>query len=300
MEEFMALSDMQGSLRRIAVALEGILDRMTPAEERAKTYVVSGYVRSSNNGGNLVWLYGAHPGLQYKVATVYSEDFPDILPYIPALGTHGKIYDGEVAPSREGALKKGYMIEVPPFEVVLAPTGKRTEAGLMTYTFKSANSLAVGEPGPQAVGEPQPSPAPPEPEAPCRVTKVPAQPPAEDVGWSGLRSASLDLPAQPAKPDKPAGPVVSKGAIPDAPRPVKMEFGTMKFVPACKKLLDQIGQSHPDKIKPYQAKAGVGYDWEHVQWSCGALMIWGEDPVKVTDANWQQVLSAFEAHVLKG
>lgn len=294
MEDLMALSDMQGSLRRIAVALEGILDRMTPAEERAKTYVVSGYVRSSNNGGNLVWLYGAHPGLQYKVATVYSEDFPAILPYIPALGTHGKVFDGEVAPSREGALKKGYMIEVPPFEVVLAPTGKRTEAGLMTYTFKAANSLAVGEPGPQAVGEPQPSPAPPEP-PPAGKPPTPVDP-----DWDKMRSASLDLSAQPAKPDKPAGPVISRGAIPDAPRPVKMEFGTVKFVPACKQLLDQIGQSHPDKIKPYQAKAGVGYDWDHVQWSCGALMIWGEDPVKVTDANWQQVLSAFEAHVLKG
>lgn len=288
MEDLIVLSNIQDSLRRIAVALEGILDRMTPAEERAKTYVVNGYVRSSNNGGNLVWLYGAHPGLQYKVATVYSEDFVALLPYIPALGTSGKVFDGEVAPSREGAAKKGYMIEVPPFEVVVAPTGKRTEAGLMTYTFKAANSLSATEP--------QPSPAASEPEPPPT-----GRPDAEDVGWGGLRSASLDLPPQPERKPKPTGPVVSKGAIQDEkPKPVKMEFGTVKFVPACKQLLDQIGQSHPDKIKPYQAKAGVGYDWEHVQWSCGALMIWGEDPVKVTDANWQQVLSAFEAHVLKG
>jgi len=170
MDELIIMSNIQDNLKRIAVALEGILDRMTPAEERAKTYVVSGYVRSSNNGGNLVWLYGAHPGLKYKVATVYSEDFIAIIPYIPALGGRGKVYDGEVAPSREGAIEKGYMIEVPPFEVVVAPTGKRTEAGLMTYTFKAANSLSAAEP--------QPSPAAPEPEpepkVPTAETKVPA------------------------------------------------------------------------------------------------------------------------------
>ena len=91
-------------LARIADALEGLLARQTPADERDRAAQVDSYVRSENNGGALVYLYGLHPGLKYKVATIYSEHFPALRAFMDP--EHGPLWDGEAPPSRETAARK--------------------------------------------------------------------------------------------------------------------------------------------------------------------------------------------------
>lgn len=99
-----------------------------------KVYEVQGYVVSAtSNNDRCVYLYATHPGLQYRVCTVYEERLAELPFTIPATA---KIWDGEAAPSREGAAKKGYMLGAPhPFKVSLLPTGGTTDAGLPVHKF---------------------------------------------------------------------------------------------------------------------------------------------------------------------
>lgn len=99
-----------------------------------KVYEVQGYVVSAtSNGDKCVYLYATHPGLQYRVCTVYEERLAELPFTVPATA---KIWDGEAAPSREGAAKKGYMLGAPhPFKVSLLPTGGTTDAGLPVHKF---------------------------------------------------------------------------------------------------------------------------------------------------------------------
>lgn len=188
------LGGIEAALLRIAGAVEAIQDRLTPEEERVKVYQVAGYVRSANNGGDLVYLYAAHPGLNFKVATVYSENFPHLRPFLnPA---QGKPYDGDVAPTREGAGKKGYLQECIPFEIVLRPTAKRTDAGLMTYDFEAARAMTAAPT--VSTQPPIPLPAAPRPErAAAPVTSAPAS-------QTGQPAAAQPPAARPPAPDQPA------------------------------------------------------------------------------------------------
>jgi len=68
-----------------------------------------------------VYLYSSNTGLKWRVATVYVEDMPD-LPFV----VRGKRWPG-AAPEREMAQKKGVLHEVPPFKIVMKPTGKMTD-----------------------------------------------------------------------------------------------------------------------------------------------------------------------------
>lgn len=203
---------LHGELTRIAGALEGILARLTPAEERDRIVAVNGYVRSANNGGDLVWLYGSHPGLQWKVATVYSEDFGALRPFLnPGAG---KVYDGEVAPSREAAAKKGYITEVAPFEVILSPTAKRAENGAVIYDFKTARPLATdapqpappSAPAPVQPSKPQPTPAPAQPQAPTQA------PSAAEQDFASWPSAADGLKIPPIEPKGGHQPQIGRSA----------------------------------------------------------------------------------------
>lgn len=68
-----------------------------------------------------VYLYSSNAGLKWRVATVYVEDMPS-LPF----AVSGKRWPG-AAPEREMAQKKGVLHEVPPFKIVMKPTGKMTD-----------------------------------------------------------------------------------------------------------------------------------------------------------------------------
>jgi len=194
-------------LTRIASALEGILARLTPAEERDRSVAVNGYVRSANNGGDLVWLYGQHPGLQWKVATVYSEDFGALRPFMnPGAG---KVYDGEVAPSREAAAKKGYITEVAPFEVILSPTAKRAENGAVIYDFKTARPIATDAP--------QPAPSAPAPVQPPKPQ--PQAPSAAEQDFASWPSAADGLKIPPIEPKGGHQPQIGRSAKPADPAP---------------------------------------------------------------------------------
>lgn len=139
-DTLLAAAGIIGELAGIRAALEGILARMTPKEERDRITLVDSYVRSANRGGDLVWLYAAHPGLKYRVAVVYTEDFPALVEFLdPSVG---KVFDGEVAPSKLVAAERGYLITCrTPFEVVQAPTEKRTDKGQVIYEFRAARAV---------------------------------------------------------------------------------------------------------------------------------------------------------------
>lgn len=99
-----------------------------------KVYEVQSYVVSTTSQGDMcVYLYSTHPGMQYRVATVYQERLADLPFTIPG---DAKIWDGEAAPSREGAAKKGYILAAPaPFKVSMLPTGGKTDKGETIHKF---------------------------------------------------------------------------------------------------------------------------------------------------------------------
>lgn len=97
-----------------------------------RTYRIDGYVRTTTSqGDDAVWLYCPIPGMKYRVTTVYAERF-DELPFDPVVG---KLFDGEVAPSRGNAEQKSYFNRVAIFEIATLPTGKKTEEGKDVYRF---------------------------------------------------------------------------------------------------------------------------------------------------------------------
>lgn len=70
-----------------------------------------------------VYLYGANPGLQYRIVTVYEERIPD-LPF--AVDVNGKRWMG-AAPTRDMAAQKGYLSAVADFDIVLTPHEYKTK-----------------------------------------------------------------------------------------------------------------------------------------------------------------------------
>lgn len=134
-------------LARIATALEGILLRLTPAEERERTSLIDGYVRGeSSKGDPLVYLYAPLRGEfpQYRICTVYVERFGDLRPFCdPGVG---RVFEGEAAPTRAKAERTGLFNAVPAFEVVLEPTGQQTDTGNAIFRFRAARGVAH-EPG---------------------------------------------------------------------------------------------------------------------------------------------------------
>ena len=56
---------------------------------------------------------------------MYVERFDDM----PFSVAGAKLWEADAAPARESAEKRGVLNTVPPFEIVLEPTGKTTEAG---------------------------------------------------------------------------------------------------------------------------------------------------------------------------
>ncbi len=154
-----SLLDMMAAQFEVFAKIErhlGILadfaDMQRIKETGEKVYEVQGYVVSAtSNGDKCVYLYATHPGLQYRVCTVYEERLSDLPFTVPPTA---KIWDGEAAPSREGAAKKGYMLGAPhPFKVSLLPTGGTTDAGLPVHKF----NRVIGEMAQSAPSHPAPT-----------------------------------------------------------------------------------------------------------------------------------------------
>lgn len=284
---------LHGELTRIAVALEGILARLTPAEERDRIMAVNGYVRSANNGGDLVWLYGSHPGLQWKVATVYSEDFGALRPFLnPGAG---RVYDGEVAPSREAAAKKGYITEVAPFEVILSPTAKRAENGAVIYDFKTARPLATDAPQltPSAAAlaqppKPQPTPAPAQPQAPSAAEQ-------EFASWP---SAADGLKIPPIEPKGGHQPQIGRSAKPADPAPVPPANRRPANIGpgAVGARFREWAKTFAARYPHYRIGKSEDPDLYHILLSTASLT--GVDTV--TEENMAQVIETLEQHAQEG
>lgn len=266
---------LHGELTRIAVALEGILARLTPAEERDRIMAVNGYVRSANNGGDLVWLYGSHPGLQWKVATVYSEDFGALRPFLnPGAG---RVYDGEVAPSREAAAKKGYITEVAPFEVILSPTAKRAENGAVIYDFKTARPLATDAPQltPSAA-------APAQPQAPSAAEQ-------EFASWP---SAADGLKIPPIEPKGGHQPQIGRSAKPADPAPAANRRPANIGPGAVGARFREWAKTFATRYPHYRIGKSEDPDLYHILLSTASLT--GVDTV--TEENMAQVIETLEQH----
>lgn len=83
---------------------------------------ISGWVLGeTSNGQPCVYLYGTHPGLQFKMATVYEERLAELPFPIKAKSWPG------AAPTREVAENKGYFNAVPEFQIVMVPHEYKTK-----------------------------------------------------------------------------------------------------------------------------------------------------------------------------
>lgn len=164
-----------------------------------KVYEVQGYVLGHTSAGEpCVHLYSTHPGLEYKVTTVYVERLNE-LPI--SLDLEGKTWDSDAAPSRETAARKGYLRLAPqPFRITVVPTGGTTDAGKPRY--KLGRVLVAGAE----------NAAPPPAEPPVKAP--PTNPPAK---------ASSAPPAQPqaalsAKPPVSPSPTALEAEFENLPR----------------------------------------------------------------------------------
>lgn len=192
-----ATAILAGIERNLAVLAE-YADMLRIQSSGEKVYEVGSYVCGvSSKGDGLVYLYATHPGLQYRVCTVYEERFGELPLRFPA---QVKTWDGEVAPSRDGAARKGYLIACQPFKVSLLPTGATTDAGLPVHRF----NRVLGEGANQRSSE----------SAQQRISADAPEDEAAAREWEEMTSASAQLPAQPAKPEPEPGPKVSPGAKP--------------------------------------------------------------------------------------
>lgn len=147
-------------------------------ETGEKIHEVRDYVVSTTSRGDrVVYLYSAHPGLQYRVCAVYQERLHELPFTVP---DDVRVWDGETAPSREGAARKGYLYSAPvPFKVALLPTGAVTDAGLPIHRFHRVVELATELAQPAQPVQPDQPPQPPQPASPPQPPQ-PAQPASRD------------------------------------------------------------------------------------------------------------------------
>lgn len=111
------LQDIAQSLRTIAAYVEILRKEKTGERE----FTVNSYVLGTTSNGDLcVFLYADHPGLEYRVAVVYQEQFA-LLPFVP--DREGvKLFSGQ-APKRSVAAQQGYLNQIAPFRVLLRNVG---------------------------------------------------------------------------------------------------------------------------------------------------------------------------------
>lgn len=252
------------TLERIATALE----RLSPLADYAqslliqatgeKVHEVGSWVLSTTSQGEpCVYLYATHPGLQFRVCTVYIERFED-LPFDPQ-NSSAKTYDGEAAPTREGAAKKGYLNSVQPFKVSLMPTGKETDTGHPVYRF---NRIIDGAPKPApAHTEKQPAPAAQQPPPKTNGNGKPAPKPtaAERPPWAAPGDFDEEWEQLPPAAQQPAQARALAQAAASRPAPAPAEQGALPFDSQYTAIKWAVGFAHyqkPDGSGDYPHAAG--------------------------------------------
>lgn len=86
-----------------------------------------------------LFLYGTHPGLQFRVTTVFVERMGE-MPF--KVTPNAKVFVG-AAPTRDLAEKKGYFNACPEFKIVMKPTGKLTDEGKPIKKFDRVYGMAA-------------------------------------------------------------------------------------------------------------------------------------------------------------
>lgn len=152
-----------------------------------RVYEVQGYVVGRTSADEpCVHLYSTHPGLEWKVVTVYVERIGEL----PFRVDESRPWDGDAAPSREVAARKGYLKMAPaPFRVTVVPSGGTTADGKPRHKLGRVIDTA---PSPQAqpASAPQPQPAPPP--APRPVAPPPQPITDADADFESLPRASAE------------------------------------------------------------------------------------------------------------
>lgn len=180
------LASIADSLAVIAAYVEDL--RLERSGER--TYEVGSWVLSQTGEGDpCVYLYSTHPKLDYRVTTVYVERFAE-LPFDVARAA--KTYDGEQAPTRQGAAQRGYLNTCPTFTVATKPTGGQTSTGAPVHRFTRVLSAAPSHPAPPQPPQPPAPPAPPQPPAGHLVTQPARNGPPQRLPRDAALLAQLD------------------------------------------------------------------------------------------------------------
>jgi len=171
----------------------GFLPQMPGLEEGEKLEEVDAWVLGATSKGEpCIFLYAAAHQLQFRVATVYVEKLPEL----PFKVNGARHWDGDAAPTRDSAEKKGYLQTVPPFKVVMEPRGL-TDDGKPTWRFARVHGAAAPSavaPGVTPAVTPVTAPAAPPPAAP---------PSAADAEFAALTSASQERAARAAAAQPP-------------------------------------------------------------------------------------------------
>lgn len=163
MDYYPVLQDIANSLRIIAA----YADLMHQKATGERIYECDSYVVGENKGGKLIYVFGAHPGLKYRVTQIYEERWGELPFHVSQI----KVYVGEVAPSKEYAQQKGFLNVVPKFRVSCLPTGAKTEAEQAIYKFSRV--LPVLDNREVEIHDDTPDPAPASKQAPA-AKKPPA------------------------------------------------------------------------------------------------------------------------------
>ena len=133
------LINLVGQLTEYAGVIARHFDPTLPTE---KVHTVDAWVLGeTSNDEPCVYLYADHPGLQFRVSTVYVEKL-DTLPFDWQKGVTQNTWPG-AAPDRNTAAKKRSLNSVPPFQIVTQSSGKTTDEGQPIMRYAGCRGVAA-------------------------------------------------------------------------------------------------------------------------------------------------------------
>lgn len=164
-----------GEIARLLKPISDLAERLNQEATGEDVETVDAYILGETKEGDpVLHLYPAHPKKQYRFCAVYPEKF-DRLPF--EIDPDAKMWEAGMAPPEKGlAIRKGYLVMVPPFRAVRIPTGKIVD-GKPQYKFARALEAEGAPAAPQAPQAPPPPQAPPV-QAQKPANGKPAQAPA--------------------------------------------------------------------------------------------------------------------------
>jgi len=131
-----ALAGTMASLRS-----QGYLAQLPGLEDGEKVEDVDAYVLGETSRCYpCIYVYSASHQLQYRIAVIYVERFPE-LPF----EVKAKKWEASAAPQREEAERKGFLTAVTPFRIVLEQRGV-TDDGKPQWRFSRIHGAALKPP----------------------------------------------------------------------------------------------------------------------------------------------------------